>query len=357
MELFIKKFKKATGKMFGFSFLVAVVVVLFMFSATVFLCVKNVGAFCYVYIGDEYVKKHKFEEAIDFYQRALELYPRHVKARYNLGNIYVAYEDFDSAIECYEKALSYNPNYINARISLGLILAEEKTNPDMAIDEYNKVVQYHPILINIPLIYNNVKNITEGKAIAYYNMGLAYRDKSLMQIQDSMEARDFLNQAADCYRESLKLQPKNYNAQYNLALTYHLLENYTQAIEDYCQAMFIAPLNYESYYNLAVLLRQKGRYSEAMEEFKNAGNLSNLEGDTYKSSFIYGVLGEVSQMAIAQNSSIPETKSEKIENKLEEQYAEIKKEEENAVTPEELEKALVKRLKTSSVCKPYLDKD
>ncbi len=355
MKLFLKRLKDATGKLFGFSFLVGIVVILFIFSGPVFLAVKHSGAFCYIHMGDDFVKKHKFEEAINYYNRALELYPEHVKARYNLGNIYVAYEDFDKAIECYQTVLLYNPNYIKARINIGLIFSEEKTNPDLAIEEYTKAVQATPIQIKIPFIYDNTKAIKEEKAVAYYNMGLAYRDKSLMQDQGSPAAVDFMLKAADCYRQSLFLSPKNYNAQYNLALTYHLLEKYTDALGGYCKAMFIAPLNYESYYNLAILLRQKGRFIEAAEEFQNAGNLSNIEGHTFKTSFIYGVFNEVSEMAIAQHGYKSDKVIKRIDSDIEEDAEKAKKELDEAVTPDELEKVLAKRLKTHSVCKSYLE--
>ncbi|OGH95367.1 MAG: hypothetical protein A2039_01130 [Candidatus Melainabacteria bacterium GWA2_34_9] len=355
MELFLRKLKRAFEKLFGVSFFVGLIVVLFMFSSIIFLNFKRVGAFCYVYMGDRFSQKHEYQESINYYKRALEIYPGHVRGRYNLGNIYVAYEDFDSAIDCYQNALLYDPNYINARINLGIILAEERSDIDSAINEYTKAVQVQIPFIRIPFIYDNAELIKKAKGIAYYNMGLAYRDKSLLYTSDSLVSRELLMKAIDCYKQSLDISPDNYNAQYNLALTYHLLDMYSDAVEGYCRAMLIDPRSYEAYYNIAILLRQKGKYTEAAEEFKRAGNLSSFEGETSKASFIYDVLNEVSAMAIAQHGDESEKIADRINSDIKKETDDINDPEAKALTVEELEKVLIKRIKTGSVCKEYLE--
>lgn len=357
MELFLRRLKRAFEKLFGFSFFVGLLVVLFMFSGIIFLNFKRVGAFCYVYMGDRFSQKHEYQVAIDYYKRALEIYPGHVRARYNLGNIYVAYEDFDSALDCYQNALLYDPNYINARINLGIILAEERSDIDGAITEYKKAEQVKVPFIKIPFIYDNTALIKKEKAIAYYNMGLAYRDKSLLYSSDSVAARDFLLDAIDSYKQSISLNPDNYNAQYNLALTYHLLNMSSEALGGYCKAMLIEPLSYEAYYNLAILLRQKGKYAEAADEFQRAGNLSSFDGDTAKAAFIYDVLNEVSTMAIAQHGFESEKIMDRLNSTLKNETDDISDSEVKAVTVEELEKVLIKRIKTGSVCKAYLENE
>lgn len=355
MELFIRRLKRSFEKLFGFSFFIGLLVAMFMFSGIIFLNFKRIGAFCYVYLGDRCSQKHKYEESIGYYQRALQLYPGHVKARYNLGNIYVAYEDFDSAIECYQNALLYDPNYINARINLGIIYAEERADLDSAIDEYNKATQVKIPFIRIPFIYDNSNSIKTGKAIAYYDMGLAYRDKSLLYDPASFESKEFLMKAADSYKHSLEINPKSYDTQYNLALTYHLMGMYGDALKGYCRAMIIAPLNYEAYYNIAVLLRQRGKYAEAADEFQRAGNLSGFDGDTYKAAFIYQVLSEVSEMAIAQHGFESEKVMDRLDTEMDKQTEDMTDAENKAVTEKELEKVLLKRMRTSSVCKSYLE--
>lgn len=355
MELFLLRLKKAFAKLFGLSFLAGFLVVLFMFSGVIFLNFQRIGAFCYVYVGDKFAQKHEYQDAIDYYNRALTLYPGHVKARYNLGNIFVAYEDYDSAMDCYNKALLYDPNYINARINLGIILAEEKLDLDAGINEYLKATQVQTPFIRIPFIYDNAKMIKNARAKAFYDMGLAYRDKSLLFEPNTVDSNNYLQQSIECYKSSIDLDPKNYDARYNLALTYHLLKLYPDALGGYCKAMLIAPLNYEAYYNLAVLLRQKGQYAQAADEFRTAGSLINLEGDTFKAAFIYQVLNEVSSMAIAQHGFESKKVMERLDTDLSKESEKIIEPDARDITVDELQKILVKRIKTCSICKSYLE--
>lgn len=352
MELFLKRLKKAFQKVFSLTFMLIIVVIV---AGAVFLNFKQIEAFWCVYVGDKFAQKQDYQSSINAYREALQLYPGHIKARYNLGNIYVAYEDYDSAIECYNTVLLYDPNYINARINLGILLAEEKLDFDRAVEEYTKAAQVQIPIIRIPFIFDNSKFITREKAIAYYDMGLAYRDKSLLYNQDSQAARDLLMKSIEAYKESLDLNPKSYDTQYNLALTYHLLGLYSEALRGYCKSMLIAPLNYEAYYNLAMLLRQRGRYKEAADEFRTAGNLSSIGGDTFKAAFIYQLLNEVSATAIAQHGFESKKIMDRLDTELDDKAKNIEDPENRAVTVEDLEKVLVKRIKTCSVCKAYLE--
>jgi tetratricopeptide (TPR) repeat protein len=354
MQLFIQRLLKAFKNLFSFTFLIVIIVICL---GLLFFNYKKIESFWYVYEGDKYVRIQDYQNAINAYSKALELYPSHLKARYNLGNIYVSYEDYDSAIECYNTVLMYDPNYINARINLGIILAEEKTDYDRAIEEYRRAAEVQIPIINIPFIFKNASYIKKEKSIAYYDMGLAYRDKSLLYKHDSQASREMLMNAAESYKMSLELDPKSYDTQYNLALTEHLLGFYSEALRGYCKSMIIAPLNYEAYYNLAILLRQRGKFSQAAEEFRTAGNLSSIQGDTYKAAFIYEVLNDVSATAIAQHGFESKKVMDRLDTSLGKEAKSINDPETRALTVDELEAVLLKRIKTASVCKAYLENE
>lgn len=104
----------------------------------------KIQSFYYVYQGDKAYKRGKPQEAINNYTKALELHPKHVKARYNLANLYVAYEDYYSALENYEKALELKPNFMTARIDYAIVLSEATFNYDKAIKEYDTAIEKAP---------------------------------------------------------------------------------------------------------------------------------------------------------------------------------------------------------------------
>ena len=284
--------KKTSSIIFLIPILITIgMVILFHNQASIYF--KQVVAFYYVFKGDQDYQKRQYQNAINNYNYALQLYPEHSKAQYNLGNIYTTFEDFYSAIGCYEKTLNIQPNYINARINLGILLSEQIHDIDRAINEYINAVNSNPGKIKIPFLYDNSKYLKVSKAIAYYNLGLAYRAKSLLYGYDSISSRGFLMNAADNYKKSLEIEPNNYDARYNLALTLHILGNYSEALQEYCKAIKIAPLNYDVHYNLALLLKQMGRYQDSLQELEQASLILSAKGEIDKTQYVYQILGDV----------------------------------------------------------------
>lgn len=347
---FLKKLLKNT---IIFFVLLIVILIVYVFSDVFFKYVIHGKSFYLVSVGDKEYKKGNYSEAIENYNKAIKLYPKHIKARYNLANIYVNFEDFQSAVKEYEKVLEYKPDFLNARINLGIVLSEELMDFDRAIKEYKKVTETKTRFINIPLIYDNRKHILNAKAVAYYNLGLAYRDKSMLFAEDSQKYRNLLLKAANSYEKALALKPDNYNSRFNLALTNHLLGHYSEAIKNYCEALLLSPLDYEAHYNLAVLLKEKKLYKQSFEEFKNAGSLMGYSGqDAYRSRYIHSMLGEVSQMAVAKYGDNPDGLYRKFNE-------EIKKD--NSIdmakfkTLKAIEKELIKKIRYDSICKKHLN--
>jgi tetratricopeptide (TPR) repeat protein len=259
-------------------------------------------AFYKVYEGDKELKKGEFQKSIDYYNEALRLYPEHVKARYNLGNIYVAYEDYTSALSCYEEALKYKEDFLNARINLGILLAEQFFDYERAIKEYEKVIKIAPLIINIPFIYTNEAYVKSSKAIAYYNIGLAYKGQSLMSGENQIFSRHYLEKAAKSYEKSLKIQPDSYDTYFNLALTLQLLGYKEKATKAYCRAINLAPLKYDAHYNFAILLKDRQKYIDSIVELEKAGLILDSKDVGYSSYYIYEILGEVTQSARAQEN-------------------------------------------------------
>ena len=191
----------------------------------------------YIHKGDKAFAKLKLQKAIDYYNTALKLFPEHYSAWFNLGNIYVVYEDYYSAVDAYEQAFTYNPKMMIARMNYGIVSAEKLGDFDGAIDQYNEIINTKRHLISIPFVYSNRKSYKANKGIAYYNMGLAYRQKSLYSGDDWRLQRQNLEKAIDAYKHAVKILKKDYDARYNLALAYHLLGDYNNAGLTYCKAI------------------------------------------------------------------------------------------------------------------------
>ena len=273
---------------------------------------NKIQGYYWVYKGDKALKKEQLQDAIYCYEKGIKLHPLHYKALYNLANIYVMYEDYYSALRNYEKALMVKPEYERARIDYALILSQVYRVDD-AIEQYKKVLEFQPKFIKIPFLIDNKKSYNHNRGVAYYNMGLAYRTKSLLAGVDKKTSRDFLNRAAKSYEQASDIL-KSYNANYNLGLIHQLLKNSHQAAYYYCKAIELSPMQYEAHFNYAVLLNDLKEYTAAQEEFQKAGLVLDSKGEGSKTRYIYDVMNDVNQKAVLYPD---ETKSDAPEQEFE----------------------------------------
>ena len=259
--------------------------------------IDKIRGLYYVHKGDKELKKVKLQKAINYYKRAVALYPEHYGAWYNLGNIYVVFEDYYSAVDAYEEAFEHNPKMMIARMNYGIVSAEKLGDFDGAIKQYDEILNTKRHLISIPFVYSNRKSYKVNKGLAYYNRGVAYKQKSIYLDYDYEYRRQFLLKALESYKEACKILKKDYDARYNLALTYHLLGDYKTAGLTYCKAIELSPMKYEAHYNLAVLLRHLKYYKESLEELEKASTLisTSSEGISAQQRYIFDVMNDVTR--------------------------------------------------------------
>lgn len=293
-------FKKTVPKVIA-----GILILLFLLSLFVFWgwYVKQVNkgwGLYYVYQGDKAYKAHKLEKAIKFYKQGLEKYPEHSLARCNLGNIYVKYEDYIAAVEQYEEALKYDPKYIVCRMNLGIVSAEKLSDFDKAIREYQTILETRRVTIHIPLIFDSVKSTKENKTIALYNMGLAYRGKSMLTGEKTHAANEYIEKAITCYKKALKRKKKSYNINYNYALANHITGNYKEAGLGYCRAIELEPMAFDAHYNLAILLRKLGKLRESQEELEKSMLIVNTQQDPYIVKYIFDIYSQVIEKSTIQ---------------------------------------------------------
>lgn len=255
--------------------------------------VNKIMGMYYVHVGDEAYRNNNMQEAVDAYQNGLNLFPEHYEAWLNLGNIYVAYEDYYSAAQAYQNAILAKENYTLARMNLGIISAEKLGDFDSAIAEYQSIVDSKHFLLSIPFVFDNKKSETDNKAIAYYNMGRAYSQKAFYLPQNKKkEKKELLGQAAIAYEKAHEITKNDYDINYNLALTYHLLGDYRKAGQYYCKAIEASPMHYEAHYNLGLMLKHLNQPKYAIDELEKAAVLSSGKYSTH-SKYIFDVLSTV----------------------------------------------------------------
>lgn len=101
-----------------------------------------------------------YDEAVEYYKKAIAINPGYADAHANLGANYIQKGMFDQAILNLKKALTIDPKNAGAHYNLGLAY-DKKSMIDEAISEYEKTIDINPDF-----------------AKAYQNLGIAYFDKN-----------------------------------------------------------------------------------------------------------------------------------------------------------------------------------
>jgi tetratricopeptide (TPR) repeat protein len=118
-------------------------------------------------------------------------------------------------------------------------------NPDLSIGGCTALIQ-------------SGQESNEGLAVAFYNRGVSYFDK------------DMLDQAISDYTEAIALNPNDSSAYYNRGIANRHKGNIDQAIADYTAAIAIEPDHAHAYYNRAALYESRGQTDLAISDYRQS---------------------------------------------------------------------------------------
>lgn len=103
----------------------------------------------------------RYDEAIEYYKKALGINPDFADALANLGVTYMNKGNLDEALVSLKKSIALNSKNAGAHYNLGLVY-DKKGNSAEAVGAYEKCIAINP-----------------NFARAYHNLGIAYFDKGL----------------------------------------------------------------------------------------------------------------------------------------------------------------------------------
>ena len=193
-------------------------------------------------LGTVFADKGRFEEAIEYYRKAIRIHPNNAEAQYGLGLVFAAQGRLDEAIENYRKAIQINPDYCNALNDLGYALAD-KGQFDEAIENFRKAIRINP-------------NCAE----AQYNLG------------NALAAKGQFDEAIENYYKAIRIDPDYAEAHSNLGVALAEEGKIDEAIVHFQRALElkIQPDAGGVYNNLGLALFRKGQVDEAMVCFQKA---------------------------------------------------------------------------------------
>lgn len=103
---------------------------------------KNVNA--WINLGNMMMDTSRFSEAVEAYQKALDIDPKNVDVRVDMGTCYRRVGKPDVAVKEYRKALEFNPRHLFALKNMGIVYAYDLRDTDQAVKAFEKALEIEP---------------------------------------------------------------------------------------------------------------------------------------------------------------------------------------------------------------------
>lgn len=223
-------------------------------------------------------EQKKFKDAIPYLRKAIKMDNHYPDPWNNIAVCYNALQKNDLAINQLYEAIKINPTYPEFYNNLASFLLVKK--------EYNKVCEMAQKAIHLRGYYGKA-HFNWGRAL--YELG--NKEEAFTKIKYSCCAADYdtyeafdtyanlslelkkFDDAIAGYAQVFRMNPRNKDAQFNLANAYYCNKNFKEAKQVYMAMVQENPKEYRCWYNLAETFMDLGDKSQAIKCFENAAPL------------------------------------------------------------------------------------
>jgi tetratricopeptide (TPR) repeat protein len=213
-------------------------------------------------------------DALENYDRALALQPRHAEALSNRGNTLKALKRFDEALDSFDRALVAQPDYPTALSNRGAVLFE-MARYEEALATYDRSLAIRPD--QVVALYNRGGALQKlgrfEEALASYDRALAISPglvEAHVNRGNTLIALDRHNDALASFDRALALRPDLVEALTNRGNALNGLNRYDDALESYDRAIARQPAYAAAHYNRGTTLHEMKRYAEAITAYDRA---------------------------------------------------------------------------------------
>jgi cytochrome c-type biogenesis protein CcmH/NrfG len=107
--------------------------------------------------GNLYYDAQQYRDAIDYYQRALNVRPDNPDVRTDMGTAYFYLGDPDRALKEFDVALKSSPNHANTLFNMGMVKWQGKMDVPGAVAAWQKLLDTNPAYPNRDKVENLIK--------------------------------------------------------------------------------------------------------------------------------------------------------------------------------------------------------
>jgi tetratricopeptide (TPR) repeat protein len=215
-----------------------------------------------------------WQNKFTLFTRALNVTSNNWFAHNALGRDFLRREKFDQALDQFYKAMHIVPDYIPTYINLGFTYARQN-NPSEAIRYMTAAERMNPdradVQQNLGILYERLGD--SEKAVAHFRRALELEPEDASthkHMGNVMAAGGKLDDAIDHYVRSLAIQPGDAGVHYNLGLAFEKQGNDHKAGEQYLAALMINPDDADANFHLANVMTRQQKYDAAIGYYQKA---------------------------------------------------------------------------------------
>ena len=206
----------------------------------------NTVATAYYNRGIYLLNDNHEKEALDDFNRAIELKADYADAYNNRGSLFIKEGKMEEALNDLNKAISFNPNLAQGHFNRGFIFYQKRRYADAILD-YNKVIELKPDTDKLAAVYNLM-------ALVFMNQ------------KEYEQALDNLNKA-------IELKPSFAEAINNRGSLFNSRGKYEDAIRDFSAAIGFRSNYAEAYFNRGIAASNSGKKDLACQDWQRAAGL------------------------------------------------------------------------------------
>src|SRR5256712_110857 len=225
-------------------------------------------------LGNALYNLGRYEQSIPYFERALEVNPQYEIAWNNIGNALNKMGRHAASLKYHDKSLEIKPDFDYALYAKGhaldslgrheegleLISQSLELNPNYDHAWMAKAEALHHLgrLEEARDALNNARMLN-----GLFDEAWVFRGKILEEMGNALEAERCYDEALECSRASLEIEPDNAELRYHQAVLLEDLERVDEAIDGYAAAASKAH-GADSLLRLSALLLRVGRAADAI---------------------------------------------------------------------------------------------
>lgn len=224
--------------------------------------------------GNSLIALGRYEDALHYYDRALQLHPRYALALTNKSRSLYLLGRYEESLRVVDKALELAPNFVTA--------LNNKANSLDALERYEEAIRIYDAILKIDPQYvsawSNKADLLNK--IGRYQDALLYSDKALeldplnalalFTKANSLDDLGRYEEAVSYYDKALEINPQYAVALNNKGVSLEKLERYEEAILCYDKSLEIDPKYALAFNSKGVSLEKLGRHDQAMRCYDQA---------------------------------------------------------------------------------------